>query len=63
MLFNFCYLPVADRVIFQVFEADVEGFAFIQSLAKRSGDPILFVDDTGTFVIENEAGLPNIEAE
>lgn len=54
---------VADRVIFQVFEADFDGAAFVQSLAKRGGDTVLFVDDAGIVIIENEAELPKVETE
>ena len=54
---------MADRVIFQVFEADFDGAAFVQSLAKRGGDTVLFVDDAGIVIIENEAVLPKVETE
>ena len=50
-------LPVADRVVFQVFEAHLERVAFVESQSKRSRDTVLSVNDAGTLVVEIEAEL------
>jgi hypothetical protein len=46
---------VADRVIFQVFEANLKRVAFVQSFGKWSRDTILFIDDVGTIALEVQA--------
>ena len=52
---------MADRVIFQVFEADIERLVFVEPQSERSGDTVLFVDDVGTTVLEIKAEWSNEE--
>ena len=48
---------MADRTVFQVFEADIERLAFVESQSERSGDTILCAADIGDFIAEVQARL------
>jgi hypothetical protein len=43
---------MADRVIFQVFEAHFEWLAFVESRSQRSRNTVLCADDVGAFAFE-----------
>ncbi|MGI8641774.1 MAG: transposase [Pyrinomonadaceae bacterium] len=50
-------LSVADRVIFQVSETDIEGITFVQPQSKLSGDTVLSADEVSHLIVEVEAKL------
>ena len=59
--YNFVCVAVANRVIFQVCETNIERCPFIQSQSKRRGTPVLWVAEIGDIVDEIQAELSKIE--